>query len=231
VRRLAVLLLAGAAGAAQAGDIQVDARDIYYEVSGTTAAAILDDLRRQARNADKDYFAEALWHVRWKYDYDQPVRNVCRVKNLRLDLIQRTTLPRWSVAGAAPELVARWQGFLDALRVHEKGHSEHGTGAAQAIRDAVLPLRAATCAELAAEVNRTAAAIIDKFGALDAAYDADTRHGISQGAYWGAETVPVSTRASPRPRSLPVPRPQPEQVSRPELEQMPRLERVPATRP
>jgi predicted secreted Zn-dependent protease len=224
VRRLvACLLLAGAAGTGQAGDIHVDAQDVYYEVSGTTAAAILDDLRRQARNVGKDYFAEAIWHVRWKYDYDQPVRNVCRAKNLRLYVIQRTTLPRWSGAGATPELAARWEGFLDAARLHERGHTEHGTRAADAIREAILPLRAVDCGRLAAEVNRTATAILEKFNAMDVAYDADTRHGIKQGAYWNAETMPVRARATPQARSIP--------VSRPELEPMPRPEWVRETRP
>jgi predicted secreted Zn-dependent protease len=217
VRRLvACLLLAGAAGTAQAGDIQVDAQDIYYEVSGTTASAILDDLRRQARNANKDYFGEARWNVHWKYDYDRPVRNICRVKNLQLNVVQRTTLPRWAVAGAPPELATRWRSFLDALRLHEKGHTDHGTRAAEAIRDAVLPLRAADCGELATEVNRTAAAIIDKFAALDAAYDDDTRHGVKQGAYWDAGPKPVSVRTTPQARSGPAPRPELEQAPRPE---------------
>jgi predicted secreted Zn-dependent protease len=205
---LAAALACTAAIARQDEDIRIDAADIYYEVEGTTDAELLDDLRREAASVEQQYFAEAIWHVSWTFGYDQPVRGVCRIAAPRVLLIQRTTLPRWAGAQAPTDVAARWNAFVDAVRVHERGHTDHGLQAARAVRDALKQMRAADCTRLGAEANRAGAAIVERHAQMDRAYDAATEHGRSQGASWQGQVAPPMPAIAPaasRPRE---PRPE-----------------------
>lgn len=196
-RLLCALALAALVPTGRAGEVQVESKALFYDVAGTTDQAILDDLRRQARSVGQEYFADARWFVRWTYDYHPVTRSLCGLRNVRLYLTQRTVLPRWSGAGAAAELVGRWKRFVEAVRLHEQGHQEHGVRAANEVRDTLGGMTAADCDSLGREANRTGEAIIARYAGLDARYDAETEHGLRQGAFWKVTTpsrAPVPAR-------------------------------------
>ncbi|MGH8212773.1 MAG: DUF922 domain-containing protein, partial [Rhodanobacteraceae bacterium] len=94
------------------------------------------------------------------------------------------TLPRWADGDTAPaSLMTEWQDFVAALRVHENGHYAHGVEAAnevQALEGSIQP--ASDCSELTLQVTNRAEAILEKYRAVDAEYDRDTKHGQNQGA-------------------------------------------------
>lgn len=181
---LAALALTAVAAPAWAGDIAIDHEVLHYDVAGTTAGEILHDLERQARSAGRQYFADARWHVTWKYQYERPTRDSCRIGTLHVQLVQRAVLPRWRAATAPPALAARWHAFLAAVRQHEDGHLAHGARAADEVRDTLRGMHDDDCDRLGAKANAAGHAIIERYAARDARYDADTDHGIRQGAYW-----------------------------------------------
>ena len=194
---LAALALGGTAVAWAGGDVRKDSKEFQYNVSGTTAQQVLDDMRRQAQRVGEDYFAEAKWRIDWRYDYDRPTRNACRVKDLRVYLTERVTLPHWTGAGAATALVAQWQSFVAAVRQHELGHLAHGRQAANDVRDELQKLRARDCEILEQRADETGTSIVKRYAAMDVEYDARTEHGKTQGAWW---TVEAPTRvAAPAP--------------------------------
>jgi predicted secreted Zn-dependent protease len=76
----------------------------------------------------------------------------------------------------------KWQRYSAALRTHEDGHYAHGVEAAAEIQSLGQSLRAQNdCSAMAKDFDDQAASIIEKYRAADAAYDAETRRGRTQG--------------------------------------------------
>jgi predicted secreted Zn-dependent protease len=71
------------------------------------------------------------------------------------------------------------------LRYHEDGHKENGLKAANAMarRFRALPPRA-NCAELEADIGKTADRLLKEYKDIDVAYDHATNHGESQGTFF-----------------------------------------------
>ena len=94
------------------------------------------------------------------------------------------TLPRWANAeAAAPEVLQRWHGYYRALRLHEDGHRDNGIEAAREIERSLRDLPAAeACAAIDQSASLAAKDILRKYNARDRDYDAQTRHGATQGA-------------------------------------------------
>jgi predicted secreted Zn-dependent protease len=93
------------------------------------------------------------------------------------------TLPRWTQeASASAALAMKWRSFATALRLHEEGHYAHGLKAGEEIEALGRYFRVAgSCATIEEAFRAQARAIIDKYRAADVAYDAETRHGKTQG--------------------------------------------------
>jgi predicted secreted Zn-dependent protease len=119
---LALLLLPLAAAAQQA---QVT----YYDVQGADLRGLLASL-----NARGPHHGRADWKVSYRFT-TRPGGGGCAVESLSTELDLQMTLPRWSPpAGASRDLVARWERYLAALRVHEEGHLDHGRDFAREVK-------------------------------------------------------------------------------------------------
>jgi predicted secreted Zn-dependent protease len=86
------------------------------------------------------------------------------------------TFPRWAPpADATPELVAKWNGYLYALGLHEIGHVNNVISHSP---EMVAVIKGGTC--LSAE--DAAQAVLRQMRQFDSQYDYNTDHGRTQGA-------------------------------------------------
>jgi predicted secreted Zn-dependent protease len=181
---LACVLGAGVA-AESAEPVAVSESTLFYDVSGRTAKELRAAMNRQGPTGPdgKRHDAYSAWHVKWRYEY-APEGSTCRLKQVRVSLDVRITLPRWVDENAAPEaLRRRWKQYHGALTEHEDGHAENGRRAAAR----VLELRGQlgprpTCPDVESAFARTAEAILEEERRNDVRFDLDTEHGRNRGA-------------------------------------------------
>lgn len=154
---------------------------VSYDVEGRSAAELRASL--DARGPEDDtgrHDAYTKWYVRWFYDYDR-AETTCTLKNVRATLEVKYTFPSWP--GETPELRERWQRYLEALRTHEKGHTENGIDAARLIVTGIRALApAGDCDTAGTRANQKANEELELAKARDREYDEETRHGATQGA-------------------------------------------------
>ncbi len=103
----------------------------------------------------KGFWAYTSWYVRWS-------------EGCRVEVAVTYTLPRWQNQHQATAKTQEiWNGMIERLKFHEKGHAEHAISAGN-------------------EIERSGCrgdprSIIQKWARQDAIYDRRTRHGIGQG--------------------------------------------------
>jgi predicted secreted Zn-dependent protease len=194
----AAVLLCGCAGAPPEAPMQapngvpvdskIDSADALYEVHGRTSAEVGDDMREQARKIGETYLAETRWGFKSSFEYSEPAAGGCRMSRITLRTAIRTVLPPWAdFDKAAPALQMQWQAFIAAGRVHEKGHYDNAVRAVEEIAAGLRRLTAAdTCDALTRAANKVTADVLARIQAIDEKYDAETGHGVRQGALWKA---------------------------------------------
>ena len=131
--------------------IVLEASDETYRVTGTTASALVAGMRAQALRdrVGESAFAITTWDVTWSYGYNERSGS-CSIQDLVVRVTISVLMPSWEPPpGTDAGLIARWNGYIDALRRHERGHEQNGLDGAQEVRDAMLALRPrSTCAAL-----------------------------------------------------------------------------------
>jgi predicted secreted Zn-dependent protease len=153
-----------------------------YVVRGATAAAVRQALDRSGpEGADGHYDAKTSWKVSWRYPFEKSASG-CRLGPVEVDVGITYVMPRLEGDVRGP-LSRRWRDYLTALQVHEDGHANNGRAAGEAVLEALraLPSRP-SCGELDLLARETGLKIVRSFNALDDAYDARTKHGVTQGA-------------------------------------------------
>ncbi len=127
-------------------------------------------------------------HTDWSLSYQYKSRTVpggCRADPLETRLQLKVRLPRWrGASGASPDLASRWSRYLSALEVHEAGHVQTGRDFEASFRRAAASLTAPDCGSLDAALRAQFQSMLKQANARDADYDAQTRHGATQGAYY-----------------------------------------------
>lgn len=162
-----------------------EARLVYYDVAGHGANALRQQLDASGPpdGHGRRYDAVTHWNVAWTYHY-LPTETGCRFTDIQTSIEGTITLPRWTDGDSASNrLRKKWQTYLAALRVHEDGHYSHGVGAAREVEDLGRSYHVAgTCSAIGRTFNDLAGSIVEKYKAMDVAYDHDTNHGQTQGA-------------------------------------------------
>jgi predicted secreted Zn-dependent protease len=149
----------------------------YYAVTGADAAAIRRSMAAQGlRDLHDGRPVDALtrWRVHWRWPDDGA--GGCDLARAVVGYEAEVLLPRHADENAlAPALRQRWRAYVAALEAHEAGHVRYPYAHLSEVRDA---LRRSDCAGANAAAERAVARI----GSHDAAYDAASRHGASEGA-------------------------------------------------
>lgn len=149
-----------------------DADMEYYDVGGSTAQEIRNNLNRSHSNGGFD--GHTGWNVSWSWPgYGRPD---CELAAADLDTRLRVRLPRWvPPAHADPALVLHWNNYAGSLAFHEQGHVQL---ARQGFAKMQQILQTSTCDEADAKLN----VVLGEMRQADLRYDAETRHGTTQGA-------------------------------------------------
>ena len=142
-----------------------------YEVSGSTESEIRAQLSARGPGG---YDAYTKWTVRWSWPgYGT---TTCHLQDAEVTYGITVTFPSWlPTEQATPELVAKWNGYLYALALHENGHINNVVAHYPVI---VATIKGSTC--LSAEA--AAQTVLRQMREYDGQYDANTEHGRTQGA-------------------------------------------------
>ena len=148
----------------------------FYTVRGTNVAEIYQDLQRhgpRGKNGDH-YHAHTQWDIQWSFRWIESASR-CRLNRVTVNIGIDMLLPRLhSLESLSPSVQQSWNRYYRALTAHEEHHKAFGIKAAQELEQVLLATPALDCALLEAETNRRAREIIDKYDALEKAYDRDT---------------------------------------------------------
>ncbi len=157
----------------------------YYEVRGDNEKALRCQLDQNGCTWDdgKKYDSVTAWHVKWDYDHEQTAET-CQADSFRATVDITYRYPKW-VRGdkAVQPLVSKWENYMQNLAVHEKGHRDLAVEAAAELTRAVAELPPArSCGDIDREVKALCRTYMQKLSADQKTYDAETTHGVKQGA-------------------------------------------------
>jgi predicted secreted Zn-dependent protease len=161
----------------------ITAREQYYDIDGSSAGALRNQISRLGPKDEsgKSHDALTIWSLEWAYGTAQR-GDSCGLRDVKVTLNVSVTLPRWKPpATATAELLKTWQAYSQAVRLHEAGHRAIAERNAREVMAALTPLRGTSCDKLSDEATRTAERIVADGRARNRAYDVQTKHGQSQG--------------------------------------------------
>ena len=158
---------------------------VYYNIGGATA----NDLRHQMDQlgpsdefrVHRDAYTE--WYVDWQYP-NLVTSDGCTTGPVTVTVTITKTFPKWETPpGAPPNLVKRWKAYIEALQLHESGHSEIGIEAGEEILRTLSDLSSyPTCNELEQIADTKGQGILEEYHRKEIDYDRTTKHGELQGA-------------------------------------------------
>ena len=128
------------------------------------------------------YHSATAWYLDWKIAPEPTSDGRCRPGAVRVDLHGQMMLPR--LLGGTTAQQQKFDDYLGHLREHELGHYEIGRDAARELEKQLYALAPArSCSALQSAARDAGARLLPKYEALGDAYDAQTEHGKTQGAW------------------------------------------------
>jgi predicted secreted Zn-dependent protease len=172
------------AAATRTATVPENATTTYFDVRGVSAAALRAELTRLGPR-ENGFPAFGKYYASIRYNYtSRVIAGVCEAA-VRVDLTSTTTLPRWIDERSADLTLQRqWKDFLGRLTVHENGHRTIAIATANEMQRTMTGARASSCAVLDSDLKARFNALLARSTADQTRYDADTSHGMKQGAIW-----------------------------------------------
>jgi predicted secreted Zn-dependent protease len=203
---LAAVTLVATATSAHA-TVQADSSMKYYDVVGTTSAAIVASINSLGPLIDgKRSWAKTNWQVNVNYYY-RADNDGCRVTSVTTTLNTEITMPQL-VTKVSGQTRKWFDESMKKLLDHELGHRNIALGTAEDVDAAYIKMRAATCKELTDGAQEVFDEWIKRGNESQTNYDVVTKRGLKQQA-WPTAVVdkkPVGDSAPTRlffPGSLP----------------------------
>jgi len=167
----------------------------YYDVHGRTARELLAQLRELGpKTSSGSFFAETRSPMRWTWRTKADGGGRCTLTQVQVLVHSEMTMPRWvPPADTEPGVYTAWQKAMAALQTHEIGHKDISARAAREILQRLNSV-STFCTGLGDEVKRMTDAIIARERSEQSAYDAETRHGATQGAVFPPRPSPRAPR-------------------------------------
>jgi predicted secreted Zn-dependent protease len=176
----ALTLFAAGAARADRNDFSLE----YFTITGDTSRELSAQIDQKGPLGDNGRRSDGYtrWFINWRFDLRTDAIG-CSARNIVVDVEIRMTLPQWKPPRSAdPALVARWNQYLTALRIHEDGQRCRAEAAAGDVRRALQRERGASdCRTVENRLNARANALLDELRARQDAYDRDTASGRKQG--------------------------------------------------
>jgi predicted secreted Zn-dependent protease len=128
------------------------------------------------------YHSATAWYLDWEVQPRATADGRCGVGEVTVSLHGQMTLPR--LVGGTSKQKEHFDEYLSRLREHELGHYEIGREAARELEKEFYALPPArNCAELQSAARDEGARLLPKYEAMGNAYDVQTQHGKTQGAW------------------------------------------------
>ncbi len=155
----------------------------YYTATGSTR----DEIRASMAQAKLGTFLgghDAATTAETNINFARrQLTDKCEAVMTRLDLILAFTYPKWTPSqGASSDLIAKWDSFLAALKIHEEGHAKIEIERANIVMQELQKIPAqSTCEAFDGVWQAKADALDQETKSIEAQYDRDTQSGKSQG--------------------------------------------------
>src|SRR2546422_2020521 len=136
----------------------ITAREQYYDIDGSSAGALRDQIRRLGPKDESGISHDALtvWSLEWTYG-TAPRGDSCALRDVKVTLNVSVTLPRWTPPSTATaQLRDSWRTYLRNVKLHESGHRTIAERNARELMGALTALRGASCQRLSDEATHTA---------------------------------------------------------------------------
>jgi len=159
----------------------------YYDVHGRTYAELHADMRRLGpKNNGSSFVGETRSPMSWSWRAQSMTGSSCTMRDVRVRVNAEILLPRWTPpADADSSVITEWNRFIAALETHEAGHKDIAARAGRDLKDQLRDLTG-LCSLVSMRADGIARRIIDAASAAQKRYDAETRHGLTQGTGFGA---------------------------------------------
>lgn len=149
----------------------------FYDIEGDDEDELreqMDDLSPTGADGFDAGDAFADWSFRWTWPgYGE---SDCDLSEAKVTLDIEVVFPRWEPdEDADPELVEKWNEYIEALAIHEKGHVDYVLEREDDVLEAIQDATCDTADDAATEV-------LDEIRQHDLDYDEETNHGETQGA-------------------------------------------------
>lgn len=156
---------------------------VVYPIAGSTVAELQAHMNQ---SGPRD--SEGRWSARTDSRYTWSYRSfatgaACVVRHVSVEMRILFTFPLWHVPANVPrEVIDRWTAAMTGLHRHEEGHKQIALREGYEILTAVGGLQnAISCTALDQSVRQTVAGIQARYQHEQRFYDAQTRHGATQG--------------------------------------------------
>lgn len=182
--------------AAHPEQVKVQESFQYYDIDGVSADELRSQMKRNGTtwNDGNVYAALTTWDLRYHYDITS--------KDGRYELCDISTdvdivfhMPRLSPGTKAPELLkTTWESYYQHLQTHESGHRDIAVRIGEDIYRELAALgSSASRKELERQAQALVKAQFRKLKVEQVDYDAETHHGIKQGAVLAEPTLASSS--------------------------------------
>jgi predicted secreted Zn-dependent protease len=159
-------------------------RTNYYSITGASFGEIRRSIEQSRPWKDSEYRTGLTeWQIDWRFEVT-PGGDGCRCSSFNTTTTITNSLPRWTPpTEATAEVKAAWGRFIQALGVHEDGHSRLALAAVAELHKRIKELGPAPdCEGLRKRINAIAERVIEEHRQRERDYDRRTHHGETQGA-------------------------------------------------
>jgi predicted secreted Zn-dependent protease len=141
------------------------------------------DKRGYTDTSGQHWDAYTDWDVSWSYPYSRTDAK-CSAGPVQATVAITFTFPTWHIPkGTHPDVIGKWNDYMDSLEAHENGHKEIAIAAAYAVVEILEALPAyPSCSELELAADNAAQDVLQQYRQREATYDQTTDHGATQGA-------------------------------------------------
>src|SRR3989442_4893440 len=161
----------------------IAAREQYYDIDGSSAGALRDQIRRLGPKDESGTSHDALtgWSLEWASATARRGDGGAR-RDVKVSLHVSVTFPRWTPpATATAQLKDSWRTYLRNVRLHESGHRTIAERNARELMTALTALHGTSCNALSDQATRTAEQIVADGPARERSHDVQTQPGQTPG--------------------------------------------------
>ena len=156
----------------------------HYEADHQRGESLLQTMNRSSpiRQDGKTFHGYTKWNVNWNFRWWREADGRCRITEVTVRATGEITLPELTNADASTR--DRFDSWLSNLREHELGHFAFAQQAASEIDSGILGLpEHPSCESLESAANALGKRIVAQAADDERAYDRETEHGRTQGAW------------------------------------------------